>query len=97
MHEGLLIFNRKQDSIMFSNKPAKKLFDVFFKGGLVESKQGRKVLTTTKFYRLKNNKNKSDRANPTSNESEDVTLRDFSFEFEKESMNLEQIIACQQD
>ena len=97
MHEGLLIFNRQQDSIMFSNKPAKKLFDIFFKGGLFESKQGRKVVTTNKFYRLKKDKSKSDRTQPNSNESDDVTLRDFNLEFEKESMNLEQIIACQQD
>ena len=49
MHEGLVIFNRQQDSIMFSNKPAKKLFDIFF--------QGDEVLTTTKFYRLMTDKN----------------------------------------
>ena len=70
MHEGLLIFNRQQETIMFNNKPAKKLFDVFFQGGLVEDKQGRKVLTTNKFYRLKNDKNRSDKAAPNSNDSD---------------------------
>ena len=72
MHEGLIIFNRQQDSIMFSNKPAKKLFDVFFQGDLVVKKQGQKVLTTTKFYRLKDDKNRksSKEAQPNSNESD---------------------------
>ena len=89
MHEGILIFNAPQDSIMFCNRHAKKIFDLFFSSQLQNCKA---MLSSTNFNRLlvsENNLGSFNRENNSQESNDQKSEKLFDVNLTDENMSLE--------